>query len=155
VDHRRPTQDGGTGALREADSIGHEFGDEKLRGVGLLVGHEPRDDDPREPAGDRHQVAIAGDLQPSRPGHPDPRRGARAGLDAHRPAPGRHDAGRHDLGLHQPGRHHSGPHHPELWEPYKRNLPRDYTTFIGLEAEASEFQEFEPLILPGLLQTGE
>jgi len=39
------------------------------------------------------------------------------------------------------------------WEPYKRNLPRDYTTFIGLEAEASEVQSFQPLVLPGLLQT--
>jgi transcriptional regulator with XRE-family HTH domain len=41
------------------------------------------------------------------------------------------------------------------WEPYKRSLPRDYTTFIGLEAEAAESWVFEPLILPGLLQTEE
>lgn len=39
------------------------------------------------------------------------------------------------------------------WEPYKRHLPRDYTTFIGLEAEAARSQVFEPLIVPGLLQT--
>lgn len=41
------------------------------------------------------------------------------------------------------------------WEPYKRSLPRDYATFIGLEAEAARSRVFEPLIVPGLLQTEE
>jgi hypothetical protein len=39
------------------------------------------------------------------------------------------------------------------WEPYKRSLSPDYTTFIGLEAEASHVLSFQPLVLPGLLQT--
>ncbi len=39
------------------------------------------------------------------------------------------------------------------WEPYKKSLSRDYTTFIGLEAETSKIETFETSILPGLLQT--
>jgi transcriptional regulator with XRE-family HTH domain len=41
------------------------------------------------------------------------------------------------------------------WAPYKGKLPRDYTTYIGLEAETFKIETFEPLILPGLLQTEE
>lgn len=41
------------------------------------------------------------------------------------------------------------------WEAFKRDLPKDYTTFIGLEAEAAESRVFEPSIVHGLLQTKE
>jgi len=41
------------------------------------------------------------------------------------------------------------------WEAFKRDLPKDYTTFIGLEAEAAESRVFELQIVHGLLQTEE
>lgn len=41
------------------------------------------------------------------------------------------------------------------WDAFKRDLPRDYTTFIGLEAEAAESLVFEGQIIHGLLQTKE
>jgi transcriptional regulator with XRE-family HTH domain len=41
------------------------------------------------------------------------------------------------------------------WHPYSKMLSRDYTTYIGLEAEAAEINTFESIVLPGLLQTEE
>ncbi|MEV5709470.1 helix-turn-helix transcriptional regulator [Actinoallomurus sp. NPDC052274] len=39
------------------------------------------------------------------------------------------------------------------WEPYHAMLSEELTTYIGLEAEASSVLSFEPLMVPGLLQT--
>jgi hypothetical protein len=39
------------------------------------------------------------------------------------------------------------------WHSYSKMLSRIYTTFIGLEAEASKIKSFEVGVLPGLLQT--
>lgn len=39
------------------------------------------------------------------------------------------------------------------WDPYDKMLSEAMTTFIGLEAEASSVLIFEPLAVPGLLQT--
>ncbi|MCO6007969.1 helix-turn-helix domain-containing protein [Actinoallomurus purpureus] len=39
------------------------------------------------------------------------------------------------------------------WDPYDKMLPEATTAFIGLEAEASSVLVFEPLTVPGLLQT--
>lgn len=41
------------------------------------------------------------------------------------------------------------------WDPYDKELPEATTTFIGLEAEAAAVLIFEPLTVPGLLQTPE
>ncbi|MEV5746242.1 helix-turn-helix transcriptional regulator [Actinoallomurus sp. NPDC052308] len=41
----------------------------------------------------------------------------------------------------------------DWWTPYSRMLSKKYTAYIGLEAEASEILTFQPLIMPGLLQT--
>lgn len=41
----------------------------------------------------------------------------------------------------------------DWWTPYSRTLSKKYTAYIGLEAEASEVLTFQPLIIPGLLQT--
>ncbi|MCO5995888.1 helix-turn-helix domain-containing protein [Actinoallomurus rhizosphaericola] len=41
----------------------------------------------------------------------------------------------------------------DWWTPYSRMLSKKYTAYIGLEAEASEILTFQPLIIPGLLQT--
>lgn len=41
------------------------------------------------------------------------------------------------------------------WDPYDKMLPEATTTFIGLEAEAASVLVFEPLTVPGLLQTPE
>lgn len=41
------------------------------------------------------------------------------------------------------------------WDPYDKMLPEATTTFIGLEAEAASVLIFEPLTVPGLLQTPE
>lgn len=39
------------------------------------------------------------------------------------------------------------------WQPYSRMLSDTYTTYIGLEAEASNLLTYQPLVVPGLLQT--
>lgn len=41
------------------------------------------------------------------------------------------------------------------WDPYDKMLPEATTAFIGLEAEAASVLVFEPLTIPGLLQTPE
>jgi transcriptional regulator with XRE-family HTH domain len=41
------------------------------------------------------------------------------------------------------------------WETYSPTLPPDYASLIGLEAEAQAALSWEPLIVPGLLQTGD
>lgn len=38
-------------------------------------------------------------------------------------------------------------------QPYHSELPEDYTTYIGFEAEARSVSNYESLFLPGLLQT--
>ncbi|MFF5209959.1 helix-turn-helix domain-containing protein [Streptosporangium sp. NPDC000396] len=39
------------------------------------------------------------------------------------------------------------------WEKYSGSVPDDYTTLIGMEAEATEARNWEPQVMPGLLQT--
>lgn len=39
------------------------------------------------------------------------------------------------------------------WDPYHSMLSEAYSTYIGLEAEAATVFNFEPLMIPGLLQT--
>ncbi|MEV5746862.1 helix-turn-helix transcriptional regulator [Actinoallomurus sp. NPDC052308] len=39
------------------------------------------------------------------------------------------------------------------WHPYSAMLSEHYSTYIGLEAEASEVFAFETIVIPGLLQT--
>lgn len=39
------------------------------------------------------------------------------------------------------------------WEDYEDSLPEEYTKFLGLEAEATFQRNWEPQIVPGLLQT--
>jgi transcriptional regulator with XRE-family HTH domain len=39
------------------------------------------------------------------------------------------------------------------WEEYRDSLPKEYTTFLGLEAEAVVARNWEPLVVPGLFQT--
>ncbi|MFD0903024.1 helix-turn-helix domain-containing protein [Actinomadura sediminis] len=41
------------------------------------------------------------------------------------------------------------------WHAYRDVLPPQYAEYIGLEAEASEVLNFEPLSVPGLLQTAD
>lgn len=41
----------------------------------------------------------------------------------------------------------------DWWTPYSRMLSKKYTAYIGLEAEAAEILTFQPLVIPGLLQT--
>ncbi|WP_440100358.1 helix-turn-helix domain-containing protein [Streptosporangium sp. H16] len=41
------------------------------------------------------------------------------------------------------------------WERYRNSVPDDYITLIGMEAEATEMRNWEPQIVPGLLQTEE
>lgn len=43
----------------------------------------------------------------------------------------------------------------DWWHPYRDMLSERYTTYIGLESEASSLQTYEPLVIPGLLQTDE
>jgi transcriptional regulator with XRE-family HTH domain len=42
---------------------------------------------------------------------------------------------------------------PGWWHSFRDVLPNPYEVFIGLEAGASTIQTFEPLVVPGLLQT--
>ncbi|WP_327049159.1 helix-turn-helix domain-containing protein [Microbispora sp. NBC_01189] len=39
------------------------------------------------------------------------------------------------------------------WEDYRDSLPKEYTTFLGLEAEATSARDWEPQVVPGLFQT--
>ncbi|ETK34458.1 helix-turn-helix transcriptional regulator [Microbispora corallina] len=39
------------------------------------------------------------------------------------------------------------------WEEYRDSLPKEYTTFLGLEAEATAARNWEPQVVPGLFQT--
>ncbi|SEG74838.1 Transcriptional regulator, contains XRE-family HTH domain [Nonomuraea solani] len=39
------------------------------------------------------------------------------------------------------------------WEDYEDSLPEEYTRFLGLEAEATFQRNWEPQVVPGLLQT--
>ncbi|SDL58092.1 Transcriptional regulator, contains XRE-family HTH domain [Nonomuraea maritima] len=39
------------------------------------------------------------------------------------------------------------------WEDYEDALPAEYTKFLGLEAEATTQRDWEPQVVPGLLQT--
>ncbi|MEU8173484.1 helix-turn-helix transcriptional regulator [Microbispora hainanensis] len=39
------------------------------------------------------------------------------------------------------------------WEDYRDSLPKEYTTFLGLEAEATAARAWEPQVVPGLFQT--
>ncbi|MEU8277347.1 helix-turn-helix domain-containing protein [Microbispora bryophytorum] len=39
------------------------------------------------------------------------------------------------------------------WEDYRDSLPKEYTTFLGLEAEATVARDWEPQVVPGLFQT--
>ncbi|GAA0330565.1 helix-turn-helix transcriptional regulator [Actinoallomurus spadix] len=39
------------------------------------------------------------------------------------------------------------------WQPHSKMLSETYTTYIGLEAEASTLLTYQPLVIPGLLQT--
>ncbi|WP_067475452.1 helix-turn-helix domain-containing protein [Actinomadura hibisca] len=41
------------------------------------------------------------------------------------------------------------------WHPYRDMLSESYTTFVGLEAEASTERTFELAVIPGLLQTAD
>jgi transcriptional regulator with XRE-family HTH domain len=41
------------------------------------------------------------------------------------------------------------------WEGYSQSLPREYTTLIGMEAEARSIFSWAPLVVPGLLQTAD
>lgn len=44
---------------------------------------------------------------------------------------------------------------PGWWQEYTDVLPYEYATFIALEAEALKLRSFEPLVIPGLLQTAD
>jgi transcriptional regulator with XRE-family HTH domain len=44
---------------------------------------------------------------------------------------------------------------PGWWQEYTDSLTYEYATYIALEAEASGIRNFEPLVIPGLLQTEE
>jgi transcriptional regulator with XRE-family HTH domain len=39
------------------------------------------------------------------------------------------------------------------WQAYQDTLPRTYTDFVALEADATEIKNFQPILIPGLLQT--
>lgn len=39
------------------------------------------------------------------------------------------------------------------WTPFKDNVPSPYASYIGLEAETSALRYFQPMSIPGLLQT--
>ena len=41
------------------------------------------------------------------------------------------------------------------WETFSSTLPPEYAALIGMEAEAQSALSWEPLIVPGLLQTGD
>ena len=41
------------------------------------------------------------------------------------------------------------------WEDYAAALPEEYQEFIGLEAEAASEVQWQPEVMPGLLQTGD
>lgn len=44
-------------------------------------------------------------------------------------------------------------HKSGWWQAYQDTLPRTYADYIALESEAVEIKNFEPILIPGLLQT--
>jgi transcriptional regulator with XRE-family HTH domain len=44
---------------------------------------------------------------------------------------------------------------PGWWHSFRDVLPNPYEVFIGLEAGAASIRNFEPIVIPGLLQTEE
>ncbi|MFB4196584.1 helix-turn-helix domain-containing protein [Streptomyces carpaticus] len=44
-------------------------------------------------------------------------------------------------------------HKSGWWQAYQDTLPRTYADYIALESEALEIKNFEPILIPGLLQT--
>src|SRR5580692_9820261 len=44
---------------------------------------------------------------------------------------------------------------PGWWHSFRDVLPNPYEVFIGLEAGAASIRNFEPVVVPGLLQTEE
>jgi transcriptional regulator with XRE-family HTH domain len=44
---------------------------------------------------------------------------------------------------------------PGWWHSFRDVLPNPYEVYIGLEAGASSIRNFEPVVVPGLLQTGD
>jgi transcriptional regulator with XRE-family HTH domain len=39
------------------------------------------------------------------------------------------------------------------WVPYSADWPAEFTSYVGMEAEAESIRSWEPLVVPGLLQT--
>ncbi len=44
---------------------------------------------------------------------------------------------------------------PGWWHSFRDVLPNPYEVYIGLEAGAASIRNFEPIVVPGLLQTEE
>src|SRR6266536_2088746 len=44
---------------------------------------------------------------------------------------------------------------PGWWHAFRDVLPNPYEVYIGLEAGAASIRNFEPVVVPGLLQTEE
>src|SRR5260370_7756863 len=44
---------------------------------------------------------------------------------------------------------------PGWWHSFRDVLPNPYEVYIGLEAGAASIRNFEPIVVPGLLQTKE
>jgi transcriptional regulator with XRE-family HTH domain len=44
---------------------------------------------------------------------------------------------------------------PGWWHSFRDVLPNPYEVYIGLEAGAASLRNFEPIVIPGLLQTGD
>jgi transcriptional regulator with XRE-family HTH domain len=44
---------------------------------------------------------------------------------------------------------------PGWWHSFRDVLPNPYEVYIGLEAGAASIRNFEPIVIPGLLQTGD
>jgi transcriptional regulator with XRE-family HTH domain len=42
---------------------------------------------------------------------------------------------------------------PGWWQAYQNALPREYADFVALEADADTIRNWEPILIPGLLQT--
>lgn len=44
---------------------------------------------------------------------------------------------------------------PGWWHSFRDVLPNPYEVYIGLEAGATSIRNFEPMVVPGLLQTAD
>ena len=44
---------------------------------------------------------------------------------------------------------------PRWWHSFRDVLPNPYEVYIGLEAGAASIRNFEPVVVPGLLQTAD